>query len=52
MEIALFNLMSLNHAAESPAQVMAMTVSAVQRAEALGFDSAWFAEHHFTSASV
>lgn len=52
MEFALFNLMSLNHAEETPAQVMAMTVDAVQLAERTGFDAAWFAEHHFTSASI
>ncbi|MEI6159256.1 MAG: LLM class flavin-dependent oxidoreductase [Roseococcus sp.] len=52
MEFALFNLMSLNHAQESPAQVLALTVQAVQQAEALGFDATWFAEHHFTNASV
>jgi len=52
MEFALFNLMSLNHADETPEQVMALTIAAVQQAETLGFDAAWFAEHHFTSASV
>lgn len=52
MEIAYFNLMSINHEAESPAEVMAKTTASVQLAEKLGFDAAWFAEHHFTSASV
>ncbi|UPY35720.1 LLM class flavin-dependent oxidoreductase [Sediminicoccus sp. KRV36] len=52
MEFALFNLMSLNHAQETPEEVMATTIAAVQQAEALGFDATWFAEHHFTSASV
>lgn len=52
MEFALFNLMALNHAEETPAQVMGMTVEAVQLAERIGFDAAWFAEHHFTSASI
>lgn len=52
MEFALFNLMSLNHAGETPAEVMATTVEAVQLAERTGFDAAWFAEHHFTSASI
>lgn len=52
MDFALFNLMSLNHAEETPGEVMALTTAAVQQAEALGFDSTWFAEHHFTSASV
>jgi len=52
MEFALFNLMSLNHAEETPGHVFALTSAAVPLAEKLGFDGAWFAEHHFTSASV
>lgn len=52
MEFALFSLMSPNHADETPAEVLAMTVEAVQLAEATGFDMAWFAEHHFSSASI
>jgi len=52
MELALFNLMSVNHAAETAGEVMALTTQAVQLAERLGFDAAWFAEHHFTSASI
>lgn len=52
MELALFNLMSVNNADESAAAVMALTTEAVQLAERLDFDAAWFAEHHFTSASI
>ncbi|MBP0447250.1 LLM class flavin-dependent oxidoreductase [Roseomonas sp. SSH11] len=52
MDIALFNLMSQNRADESPAEILGMTVEKVRLAEALGFDGAWFAEHHFTSHSV
>jgi alkanesulfonate monooxygenase SsuD/methylene tetrahydromethanopterin reductase-like flavin-dependent oxidoreductase (luciferase family) len=52
VEFSLFNLMSLNHADETPAEVMSMTVEAVQLAEQVGFDIAWFAEHHFSSASI
>lgn len=52
MELALFNLMSVNHAGESAGEVMALTNEAVVLAERLGFDAAWFAEHHFTSASI
>ena len=52
MEFSLFNLMSLNHADEKPAEVMATTVDAVQLAEQIGFDISWFAEHHFSSASI
>jgi alkanesulfonate monooxygenase SsuD/methylene tetrahydromethanopterin reductase-like flavin-dependent oxidoreductase (luciferase family) len=52
MEIALFNLMSLNHDGETPEQVFALTAAAVRLAEETGFDATWFAEHHFTSASI
>ncbi len=52
MDIALFNLMSQNRADEAPADILAMTVEKVRLAEQLGFDGAWFAEHHFTSHSV
>jgi alkanesulfonate monooxygenase SsuD/methylene tetrahydromethanopterin reductase-like flavin-dependent oxidoreductase (luciferase family) len=52
MHFALFNLMAMNHPEETPEQVLAMTVAKVRMAEELGFDGAWFAEHHFTSASV
>lgn len=52
MDIALFNLMSQNRADEAPADILAMTVQKVRLAEQLGFDGAWFAEHHFTSHSV
>jgi len=52
MELALFNLMSLNHEGETPAHVLELTTSSVQLAEKVGFDATWFAEHHFTSASI
>ncbi len=52
MQIALFNIMALNHAGETPATVMAMTKTAVAQADALGYDVAWFAEHHFSSFSI
>lgn len=52
MELALFNLMSLNHEGETPEQVLSLTTDAVRLAEEIGFDATWFAEHHFTSASI
>lgn len=52
MQFALFNLMSMNHRGESPAEVLANTVRQVRIAEETGFDATWFAEHHFSSASV
>jgi alkanesulfonate monooxygenase SsuD/methylene tetrahydromethanopterin reductase-like flavin-dependent oxidoreductase (luciferase family) len=52
MQFAFFNLMSMNHPGETPAEVLANTTRQVRLAEELGFDAAWFAEHHFSSASV
>ncbi|MBY0339231.1 MAG: LLM class flavin-dependent oxidoreductase [Acetobacteraceae bacterium] len=52
VEIALFNLMALNHPAETPEEALGTAVDSVRLAEELGFDMAWFAEHHFTSASA
>ena len=52
MQFALFNLMSMNHPGETPAEVLHATVRNVRLAEELGFDATWFAEHHFSNASV
>lgn len=52
MDVALFHLMSLNNDRETPAGVFSMVSDMVQAAEDLGFDGSWFAEHHFSSASV
>ncbi len=52
MQFALFNLMSMNHPGEAPAEVIAATRDHVMMAEDLGFDATWFAEHHFSNASV
>ena len=52
MQFAYFNLMSMNHPGETPAQVLTNTVRQVRLAEELGFDATWFAEHHFSNASV
>ena len=52
MQFAFFNLMSMNHPGETPAQVLASAVRQTRLAEEVGFDAAWFAEHHFSNASV
>ena len=52
MEVALFNLMSMNHPGETPGAVIHGTARLVQMAEEAGFDGAWFAEHHFSSIGV
>nr|WP_245214465.1 LLM class flavin-dependent oxidoreductase [Pararoseomonas indoligenes] len=44
--------MSQNRPDETPAEILGTTVAKVRLAESLGFDGAWFAEHHFTSHSV
>jgi alkanesulfonate monooxygenase SsuD/methylene tetrahydromethanopterin reductase-like flavin-dependent oxidoreductase (luciferase family) len=52
MQVALFNIMALNTSGETAASVMATTKQAVARADALGFDIAWFVEHHFSAFSI
>ena len=49
MEFGLFNLMPQRDAAKSPREIFAETVEQVRLAEDLGFDVAWFAEHHFSN---
>lgn len=50
--LGLFNLMGLYDRNTSPDSVVRTTVDAVCMAEDLGFDIAWFAEHHFTNHSI
>lgn len=50
--LGLFNLMGLYDRNTSPDSVLRTTVDAVCMAEDLGFDIAWFAEHHFTNHSI
>ncbi|WP_158742392.1 LLM class flavin-dependent oxidoreductase [Acidisphaera sp. L21] len=52
MEFALFNLMSQHSADDVPAAILTNAVDQVRLADDLGFDVAWFAEHHFSSHSV
>jgi alkanesulfonate monooxygenase SsuD/methylene tetrahydromethanopterin reductase-like flavin-dependent oxidoreductase (luciferase family) len=52
MQIALFNSLALNDASQTPAEVMDGTREAVRMADALGFDVAWFVEHHFSAFSI
>lgn len=52
MEFGLFNLMSYRaHPKGVPGVVADMKVM-VRLAEEIGFDTAWFAEHHFTNYSI
>jgi alkanesulfonate monooxygenase SsuD/methylene tetrahydromethanopterin reductase-like flavin-dependent oxidoreductase (luciferase family) len=52
MEFGIFNLMNRRHRSQDPATMIRRTVAQVQAAEAAGFSTAWFAEHHFTNYSI
>src|SRR5262249_57711487 len=52
MKLGLFNLMTLRQNPRGAAGVFADTLQMVSLAEDIGFDIAWFAEHHFTNYSV
>jgi alkanesulfonate monooxygenase SsuD/methylene tetrahydromethanopterin reductase-like flavin-dependent oxidoreductase (luciferase family) len=52
MRFGLFNLMSLRDNPRGVRGVIADTRDMITTAEAIGFDIAWFAEHHFTNYSV
>lgn len=52
MEFGLFNLMSLRANPKGVAGVLADMRVMVGLAEDIGFDTAWFAEHHFTNYSI
>jgi alkanesulfonate monooxygenase SsuD/methylene tetrahydromethanopterin reductase-like flavin-dependent oxidoreductase (luciferase family) len=52
MKFGLFNLMSLRDNPGGVHGVIANTRDMITTAESIGFDIAWFAEHHFTNYSV
>ncbi len=52
MQLGLFSLMIQPDAATTPRQVLENTRLMVEGAEQAGFDTAWFAEHHFTNYSI
>lgn len=52
MKFGLFNLMSLRDNPGGIRGVLSDTRDMVRLAEAIGFDAAWFAEHHFTNNSI
>ena len=52
MEFGIFNLMNRRHRSQDPAAMIRQTVAQVQAAEAAGFATAWFTEHHFTNYSI
>jgi len=52
MRLGLFNLMTQRDASVTPRQIMEDTVAMVKLADEIGFDVAWFAEHHFSNYSI
>ncbi|WP_342643279.1 LLM class flavin-dependent oxidoreductase [Rhodoligotrophos ferricapiens] len=52
MKLGLFNLMTQRDASTSPRTIVEDTLSMVRLADEVGFDVAWFAEHHFSNYSV
>lgn len=52
MNFGIFNLMGLRDNPRGVAGVIDDTTSMVKLAEDIGFDIAWFAEHHFTNYSI
>ena len=52
MKFGIFSLMTLRDHPQGAAGVMSDTKTMVQTAEHLGFDTAWFAEHHFCNYSM
>jgi alkanesulfonate monooxygenase SsuD/methylene tetrahydromethanopterin reductase-like flavin-dependent oxidoreductase (luciferase family) len=52
MQLGVFNLMQQRERDKTPRQIYTESIEQVQLAEALGFDVAWFAEHHFSNYCV
>jgi alkanesulfonate monooxygenase SsuD/methylene tetrahydromethanopterin reductase-like flavin-dependent oxidoreductase (luciferase family) len=52
MQIALFSSLALNDVSQTPAEVMDGAREAVRMADDIGFDVAWFVEHHFSAFSI
>jgi alkanesulfonate monooxygenase SsuD/methylene tetrahydromethanopterin reductase-like flavin-dependent oxidoreductase (luciferase family) len=52
MKLSLFNLMTQRDEALTPRRIMDEAVSMVRLADEIGFDAAWFAEHHFSNYSI
>jgi alkanesulfonate monooxygenase SsuD/methylene tetrahydromethanopterin reductase-like flavin-dependent oxidoreductase (luciferase family) len=52
MKLGLFNLMTQRDVSVTPRQIMEDTVAMVTLADEIGFDVAWFAEHHFSNYSM
>jgi alkanesulfonate monooxygenase SsuD/methylene tetrahydromethanopterin reductase-like flavin-dependent oxidoreductase (luciferase family) len=49
MQFGLFSLMTQRDPAKPAREIFAEMIDQVRLAEAIGFDTAWFAEHHFSN---
>ena len=49
MHFGLFNLMTQRERSQTAGQIIADTTEHVKLAEQIGFEIAWFAEHHFSN---
>lgn len=52
LQFGLFNLLTRVNAGDSAANLLSETREMVRAAEAIGFDTAWVAEHHFSNYSI
>lgn len=52
MKLGLFNLMTQRDRNTSAPTIVSDTMSMVKLADEIGFDIAWFAEHHFSNYSI
>jgi alkanesulfonate monooxygenase SsuD/methylene tetrahydromethanopterin reductase-like flavin-dependent oxidoreductase (luciferase family) len=52
MKLSLFNLMTQLDDTVPPRRIVEDTVAMVRLADEIGFDAAWFAEHHFSNYSI
>jgi alkanesulfonate monooxygenase SsuD/methylene tetrahydromethanopterin reductase-like flavin-dependent oxidoreductase (luciferase family) len=52
VKLSLFNLMTQRDSSTTPRQILEDTAGMVQLADEVGFDTAWFAEHHFSNYSI
>lgn len=52
IEFSLFSLMGYRERGKNLGSIVSDTISLVKHAEEVGFDAAWFAEHHFSNYCV
>ena len=52
MQFGLFNLMGYRERGVSTSEILAQAAEQTVRAEEADFDTAWFAEHHFSNYCV